>query len=103
MPRIPGVASLKLRLPLIEQFQGRDRIPDFIPEVICDTAVGVNIVKMLTQGLRQQPGGDGEVLVMLTRQAPAVSPALCLRRSPRGNGVFRGQAAPSYQRSRIRC
>src|SRR6185437_10374789 len=64
MTRVAGITAIKLTLPLTEQFERSRRIAHFIPKVVRNAAVGVDIAKVLAKTFRQKPGGHGEIFVV---------------------------------------
>ena len=95
MFRCAFVAGIEFALPLVEKFEGCGGVADFVAEIVGDTAVGVDIEKMLAQALRKKPAGDREILVVRAGQAGAVFAGFgeCGRR--RRDGVGGGQAGPA--------
>jgi len=68
MPGFSGVTLRQFRFPLIEQRQGLLRIAYFVPQIVRDPAVRVNVVEMLVQMFGQEPAYDREILVVRMRQ-----------------------------------
>ena len=99
MFRCSCVAGIQFALPLVEKFERCVGVADFVPEIVRNAAVGVDIEKMLTQSLRQEPGCDRKILVMRLGEVRAVFAGplevagLGESRRPRGGGSIRGPLA----------
>jgi hypothetical protein len=65
-----NIAETQLVFPRIEQFKSTLAVGNFIAQVVRPSAVGVEIVKMLVQSLREQPRDHVEILVVM-RGEPA--------------------------------
>src|ERR1700738_4014352 len=100
MPRVTGVASVQLGFPLIQQTQRSIGIPDFIAKIIGDAAVGIDVEKILTQSLWQEPDHDREILGVRSRQTSAVLLSLRTRGGFLGNDVLGRKAVPPWQAGR---
>ena len=57
-------------LPPAEQFERACRVGDFVAEIVGPAAIGVYVVEMLMEVLRQQPGHNVEIFVVM-RGEPA--------------------------------
>src|ERR1019366_9412838 len=101
MHRIPGVALLQFRFPLIEQGQRLLWIAYFVAQIVRYPAVGINIVEMLMQMFGQKPGHDREIFVMRVRQPRTIVLRFLERRRPLRYGVLRRQRLPTNGRRRI--
>src|SRR5713101_713391 len=82
------VTSLQLPLPPVEELEGTLFLRHFIAEIISPAAVGVDVVEMLVEFFREEPGDDTEVFVMMSGK-PARIPLRGFRRTPARRG-FRG-------------
>src|SRR6516162_7397469 len=89
------VAGIELALPLIEQCERGSGIADLIAEIIGNSAISVDIEKVLAQAARKEPAGHGKVFVMGASEAGTVLACLANRWRAPGDGVSRGQAAPA--------
>jgi hypothetical protein len=74
--RLSRAAIAQFQVPLVEKRQGSYRIGNFVSQVIGPAAVGVQIVKMLVQPARQQPGNHIEIFVMMRGQPAGISLSL---------------------------
>src|SRR6476620_1463904 len=73
MRRLAVITRVQLRLPPAEQFEGASGIGDFVAEIVGPTAIGIYVVEMLMEVLRQKPGHDVKILVMVGRKPARVS------------------------------
>src|ERR1700734_1985420 len=80
--------------PSIEQCERSGGIGYFVTQVVRPPAVGVNIVEILMQATRQQPGDNIEILIVMGSQPARVT--LCLG----GVAALRGKIARNLQ---FRC
>src|ERR1700747_1364983 len=94
MTRGSGVAGVQLCLPLVKQFQRRRRVADFVAQIVGNTAIGVDVEKMLAETTRQEPGCYGEVLVVGAGQATTICAGFYERRWGSGNCVGGGKPGP---------
>ena len=72
MARDAVVASIELKLPLVEQRQGASGIADFVAKIVGDAAIGIDVQEILTKLLGEEPGGNGKVFVMRAGELGAV-------------------------------
>src|SRR5581483_714646 len=89
------VAGIKLVLPLIKQFEGSCGVADFVPEVVRNPTISVNVVEVLAQTRRQKPGRNREVFVMRASQPCAVFSRVLKRRRGCRDRIARRKATPS--------
>src|SRR5579872_1333671 len=82
-------------LPFVQQRQRLRGVADFIAEIIRNAAIGVDIVEMLMQMLRQKPRHYRKVFVVTLGQALAVGIRLSQRRSRLGSSILRRQRLPA--------
>ena len=66
------VKIAQLGLPPVQQLERAGGAGDFVAQVVGPTAVGIDIVEMLMQAARQQPGNDIEVFVVVRGQPAGV-------------------------------
>src|ERR1700733_8736037 len=94
MRRLARVAIAQFKVPLIQEGDGSFRIRNFVSQVIGPAAISIQVVKMLVQTARQQPGNDVEILVMMRGEPASVSLGLrnraSERREPSSNFEFSG-------------
>src|SRR4051812_30248408 len=64
MPGFPYIAGVQLGLPFVEQLQRSFAIASLVTQVVRNSAIGVNIVKMLAQALWKQPRRYRKIFVM---------------------------------------
>ena len=91
----PAYISLQFFVPRIQQLQRDFRIGNFIAQIVGPAAIGIDIVKMLVQAPRQQPGDHIEIFVVVRRQPTRVTARLFGADSPRG------KVARNFQFNRI--
>ncbi len=95
------VSCIQLRLPLVHQRQRLLGVAYFVAHIVGDSAVGINIVEVLMQMFGQEPGHDGEVLVMRMRQARTILLGFLQRRRVVRNRVLWRQGLPARKSSII--
>ena len=92
--RFSCVAIAQFLVPLVQQRQGFGRIGNFISQIVGPAAVGVQIVKMLVQPSRKQPGNHVEIFVVMRGEPSGVALGLrdraSGRRKPACNLEFSG-------------
>ena len=81
------VAVAELRFPPVQQGQAPLRVADLVGQIVGPAAVGVDVADVLPQPARQEPAGDGEVLVVPPGQPPAIAAALPQRQRRRRRGL----------------
>jgi hypothetical protein len=90
-----GITGIELRLPLVEESKRCRRVADFITEIIGDAAISVNVQEVLAELFREEPGGDGKIFVMRSRELAAVVPGFFDGRGKLRNRVSGGQTRPA--------
>src|SRR5208283_1034215 len=95
MPRTPFVAGLEFHLPFVEKSKRCARVSHFVSQIIGDTAIGVNVEKILAKFLGQKPGGYREIFVVRASELAAIFLRFFERRRDPRNRVRCGQTAPT--------
>src|SRR5579859_1887293 len=91
MRRAARVTGIKFALPPIKEFEGALFLRNLVAEIVGPAAIGIKIVEMLVQILREQPGDDIEIFVMVRSE-----PARVLLRRCRGAPI-RGSALGNFE------
>ena len=80
--------------PCIEQLESTLAVGNFVAQIIRPAAIGVEIVEMLVQPLREQPRNHVEILVVMRREPACVTLGLG------GAARFGGKMARDFE---FRC
>jgi hypothetical protein len=86
--RVTFIAGVELFIPPVEQFQSALCIGNLVAQIIGPAAVGVEIIEVLVQFLRQEPTGDVEIFIVVGGE-PARVLLRGLRRTARRRGILR--------------
>ena len=86
MRRLAFITKIEFAFPPIEKFEGARGVRDFIAEVVGPAAVRINVVEMLVEFFRQEPGDDIEILVVVSGE-PLCELLSPLRRTLRRRGL----------------
>src|SRR5882762_11512336 len=89
------VAGVQFGFPLIQELEGGGCVADFVAEIVGDSAVRIQVEKVLAETRGQKPGGYREIFVMGARQAFTVCSRFGLGRGCFRDGVLGRKSAPA--------
>ena len=67
------ITEPQLVFPRVEQFKSVLAVRDLVAQIVRPAAVGVEIIEMLVQPLREQPRDHVEVLVVMRREPARIA------------------------------